>query len=403
MEVKEVEVHPEIEKILNYVIPARKVRNDLLTNENGVRVGDLIDRKVDIRFDNYTGKPMMVHSGILSIWDGIGAEFLEPKLEKTGPAEYQVVQGVRFADGTTFYSTGEASHQNTDNRELSGKFPVNQAHIRAVNKALIRGLGLYRVLLTEEESDEFKETQTTRIQQQYEDALLQVRAQAQDKERRLLMLIEGMMELISLPESDEKYPNRYITEITEDKDYLESLKTGENKIVGFVANQFLKKRESESSIKDNSVQPEENLINEDQTALEDSQESLENFETQKDEQIAPMSESDINEQEVINTSDGEGEELKVASQDANWVTEGEQELSASMVSDSVLDSNKPTEDEDSDIKYLEEFFGDITAQIEMDEQENAVTDQTKEVLGDGSDEEKRDDLQNDAAEGDVNE
>jgi hypothetical protein len=248
MSTREIDRHPEIEKIMDYIIPKRKIRSDLIptqrkddfVEELELRIGDLIDEQFDIRFDQNTGKVMMTHSGILAIWEGIGAELYEPKLEKTGANEYQVIQGVKFADGTVFFATGETSERNTDSRDLSGKFPVNQAHIRAINKAITRGLGLYRIMLTEEEADEFKQSQVAKLKLQFEEAVGTINEKAKAKEERLLKLLGGMMNLVSLPSSDEKYPNSYLADVKEDVDYLEHLRKGEDKIIGFVANQFLK-------------------------------------------------------------------------------------------------------------------------------------------------------------------
>lgn len=233
-------LHPEVEKILNFEIPPRKIREDLRPEDgSGILLRNLIEIS-DIRFDQRTGKPMMLHGGILSICDGIGVEFFPPEIEKTGEREYQATVGVGFGDGSVFYATGEASANNTDNRELSGKFPVNQTHIRALNKAVVRALGLYRVLLTEEEADEFKTPQVQKLQQEYETKLQEIVNRAKNKEERLLKVIGGMMDLVALPSTDEKYPNAYVADIKEDVAYLEELKKSENKIIGFVANQLLK-------------------------------------------------------------------------------------------------------------------------------------------------------------------
>lgn len=236
-------IHPEVEKILGFEIPARKIRADLRPAEgDGILLADLIE-PTDIRFDQRTGKPMMLHGGILSICDGIGVAFLPPAIEKTGEKEYQATVGIQLGDGSVFYATGEASNLNTDNRELSGKFPVNQTHIRALNKAVVRALGLYRVLLTEEEADEFKTPQVMKLQQGYEATLQEIVQKAQNKEERLVKVISGMMDFVALPASDSKYPHAYLADIKEDVDYLKELKKGENKIIAFVANQLLKEQQ----------------------------------------------------------------------------------------------------------------------------------------------------------------
>lgn len=375
-EIKENEIHPEVEKILDYMIPKRKVLDDLLTSEDGVRVGDLIDVRTDIRFDNQTGKPMMMHSGILAIWDGIGAEILEPKLEKTAPGEYQVVQGVRFADGTVFYSTGEASQRNTDDRELSGKFPVNQAHIRAINKAMIRGLGLYRVLLTEEESDDFKINQMALLQQKNEEAFrqqqqyVQALKKSKDKEQRLFLLIDGLIELASLPETDEKYPNRYITEIKEDVDYLEQLKMGEDKMIGFVANQFLKKHAADIKVQNKIEETSQSAVSEEPPTSEEEQAYPESTDTQNllVEENAETKGADAKvDEELVSEEKQSITDLKVPAHDEGWLKEGEEELvSTQAAHQPSVEAEDTEEDEDSEIKYLETFFGDITAQIEME-------------------------------------
>ena len=288
-------LHPEVEKILNFEIPARKIRKDLQPEEGaGVLLKELIE-PVDIRFDQRTGKPMMLHGGILSICDGIGIEFLPPEIEKTGEREYQATVGIRLGDGSVFYATGEASAQNTDNRELSGKYPVNQTHIRALNKAVVRALGLYRVLLTEEEADEFKTPQMQKMQQEFEAAFNQYAQKAQNKEARLVKVISGMMDLVALPSTDEKYPNVYLRDIKdhiEDYAYLEALRGSENKILGFVANQLLKEHEKDEmavgavneevaehvkELGEENQEPDENTeASDEQETLEQTEESLPN-------------------------------------------------------------------------------------------------------------------------------
>lgn len=235
------DIHPEVEKIFNFEIPPRKIRADLRPEDGkGILLGDLIHVS-DIHFDKKTGKAMMKHSGILDICDGIGIEFLEPVVEKTGEREYQATIGIKLGDGTVFYGTGEVSNQNTDSRELSGKFPVNQTHIRALNKTVVRALGLYRVLLTEEEADEFKTPQVQKLQQEFEAKLHGIIQQARSKEERLTAVIAGIMDFVALPSTDERYPHVYLAELlTTDPAYLEELIKGENKIIGFVANQLLK-------------------------------------------------------------------------------------------------------------------------------------------------------------------
>lgn len=257
-EKKEKDIHPEIRKILDYVIPHRKIRSDLLQEfkdegKEEIKLSDLIKDEKTVRFDEETGKPMINHPAVLSIWEGVGAELFEPRVEKTGNDEYQVVQGVKFADGTVFYATGEASKRNTDDRGLSGKFPVNQAHIRAINKAIIRGMGLYHLLLTEEESDEFKTAKFISLQNEYEGKmrklykdyqtnLNEVTKSLNNKNVNLKRLINEMLDFVAMPDIESNKPSEYIFEIENNTD-LKVLTENENKVIAFVANQILRKRQ----------------------------------------------------------------------------------------------------------------------------------------------------------------
>lgn len=263
-------MHPEVEKILNYVVPKRKIHPDV-RNEEPLTIGRLIDVKTDIRYDGGTRKPMMMHGGVLAILDGIGAELMEPKLERTGSFEYQVTQGVRFGDGSVFYATGECSDRNANPNELSGKFPVNQAHIRAINKAIIRGIGLYSALLTEEESDDFKEPKMKKLEEAYHLSMKKAKEKeerAKEKEEKLVKIIDGMIELIALPSTDDKYPNMYIHAIREDSDYLLELKNNENIYIGFVAGRILKNIQKDQELQATKDKFEEQLAEAEREAVE---------------------------------------------------------------------------------------------------------------------------------------
>lgn len=231
--------HPEIQKILDFPLPKGKVRSDLLDDNGELKIGDLIDDKGDIYYDPDTGKPMVNHSGILAIWEGIGAELLKPELEKTGDFEYHVVQGIRFADGTVFYSTGEAGNRNIDKNSLSGKFPVNQAHVRAINKAMVRGLGLYRMLLTEEEAEEFKLSKVKEAEKRSLERMNNLKVAHQNEMSKMKQkysnMMKGMMRWMALSGEDEKYPNAYIWDVRHDEEYMKKLSESEDYSLAFVA------------------------------------------------------------------------------------------------------------------------------------------------------------------------
>lgn len=240
-------MNEDLKKIMDFVIPNEKIAPKKVEEVAELKIGDIIDPKMDIWLDNRTGKPMLNHTGTLKISQAIGVSWDEPRLDdrpnSNNEKGFYYLVTCRFVDGTSFPATGEANDINTEKNSPSYSFKQNQAIVRGMNKALIRGLGLYGLIWTEDEAEEFKKPAVLKLKEEYEEKLNQLNKKWKERESGLLKLIDGMMKLVALPEDDEKYKKEYIVDVLnefKDTDYVNELKKSDDKIIGFVANQVLK-------------------------------------------------------------------------------------------------------------------------------------------------------------------
>lgn len=255
--------HPNVQKILEYRIPKRKIAEDIIEElsigNDGLRIGDIIDPKIHLLWNPNNEVATLYHSGVLKIADAIGAEFEEPKVEKTGRAEVKVIQMIRFGKAGLFPGVGEASEFNTS--EGSKKYLFNQAHIRAINKAVIRGIGLYAISAEEDEEQmklfgakmdveisksvqEIVEHKEKEMRKENEERDLRYKKEIDSKNK----IIFELMKHISLPEDDEKYPGKRIKDIP-DVEEIRNLQRHSDMVIKMAASYIYREKVKEEMAK----------------------------------------------------------------------------------------------------------------------------------------------------------
>lgn len=176
------------------------------------KVSEIID--IDSHTWSIDDNIIIKHEGILLLRKFTGATFLPIRLISE-PTQfnnngYVFECSVQFPDGEISTEIGEASNINTDG--FSQKYKPSMAFKRGYDRAFLRSnyIGLFEVY-SEEESDDFKESHSI---------------QYSHKQNELYLNFPDR-NLLTLPDTDEKYPNQNIvedvTKIHKDFTYLSKI------------------------------------------------------------------------------------------------------------------------------------------------------------------------------------
>lgn len=257
----EFNTHPSVQKILDFKIAKRYINEVILEEEkgleDGIKLESILDASSDIYFDEEREKASLRHSGVIKIINAIGAELREPKVEKTGSGEVVVVQSIKFGKMGEFPGVGEATKENAKGNG-TGVFYLNgQAHNRAINRAVTRGLGLYPYL-AEEDPDQAKifngkmDIEVARkVDEQLRIREKDIRNEYKEKIEKYeksqnsnKKYIDSLLDYVATPNDDKKYPNQKIKDI-DDLMYLRGLQRHEDEIIQKTASHFYRIRKKE--------------------------------------------------------------------------------------------------------------------------------------------------------------
>lgn len=292
------------------------------------------------------GKKLLTHQGIMKCADFVEVRFGSPdNIDKPNSNNdhgfYMVVEASSENRIPTF-GVGSANTKNATGN-ISGSFKLEMAHKRAIGRAFLTHVGLHDVYSSEEaDAWSMEETLKKQVEQQKKQ-VQQVIQQGLAEQKRLNQLlldkegevqrrngfIDRMLEYVSLPEEDEKYPNVRISTIIEKEDYeyVEQLKMHKDKNIAYTAKRLLALHSATIEEKEKIEQIQAAGMNE--------------VTEEKDEKHV---------QEVI---EKEEEETKVVSTHKQVEVDKAKPFTLEPISEEVVEEDEPIHQEESDEKIFE--------------------------------------------------